>query len=130
MFYFCAACYQHQIIKHIVMKSLIYSFSSWFLLIIPVIFGCTDPDLPVVSVVEITDVTLTSITIKGDVSNDGGGYVSARGVCWGTKPNPTVADNLTCDGKGGGYFTSVITGLMPNTTYYIRAYATNRGGTS
>jgi uncharacterized protein (TIGR02145 family) len=56
--------------------------------------------------------------------------VSARGVVYGTSPNPTLSNNFTIDGIGMGSFTSVLTGLSPLTTYYVRAYATNGVGTS
>jgi len=53
-----------------------------------------------------------------------------RGVCWSTSPNPTVSNSIITNGSGGGSFTISITGLKPNTTYYVRAYATNGDGTS
>jgi len=63
------------------------------------------------------------------VTSDCGATVTARGVCWSTGQTPTVADNRTTDGTGAGSFSSSITGLTPNTTYYVRAYATNSAGT-
>ena len=59
------------------------------------------------------------------MTDDGGYESSVRGVCWSTSPNPTVADAHTIDGTGIGSFSSTMTDLMPNTTYYVRAYATN-----
>ena len=56
--------------------------------------------------------------------------VTARGVCWSTNPNPTINDNKTSDGSGTGSFTSNLINLTENTTYYVRAYATNEKGTS
>jgi len=64
------------------------------------------------------------------VSDDGGVPLIVRGACWSTKPNPTISDSKTLDGIGLTYYTSLITGLTPNTTYYARAYATNSIGTS
>ena len=52
--------------------------------------------------------------------------VSSLGVCWSTSANPTTADNVTQD--WGSSFTSSITGLAPNTTYYVRAYASYYNG--
>jgi hypothetical protein len=66
----------------------------------------------------------------GTVTYDGGGTVSARGVCWSTSANPTTSDSITTDGTGTGTFTSSITGLTSSTTYHVRAYATNETGTS
>ncbi|MCX6304121.1 MAG: hypothetical protein NT040_04060 [Bacteroidetes bacterium] len=66
----------------------------------------------------------------GTVSSDGGSPVTARGICYSTSPNPTVAGNKTEDGSGTGTFLSSLTGLSPGTVYYLKAYATNGVGTS
>ncbi len=73
---------------------------------------------------------LNSATSGGTVSNDGGATVTARGVCWSTTANPTTANSYTTDGSGTGSFTSNQSGLTQNTTYYVRAYATNSVGTA
>lgn len=85
------------------------------------------PTVQTTSVSNITDATATS---GGNVTSDGGAAVTARGVCWSTSQNPTINDNHTTDGTGEGSFTSNLTGLSPNTTYYVRAYATNVVGTA
>ena len=77
----------------------------------------------------VTDITQTTAVCGGNVTITGNGTVTARGVCWSTNSNPTVNDNHTSNGTGTGNFTSNITGLTPNTTYYVRAYATNNAGT-
>jgi len=86
--------------------------------------------LPTVTTRAITNVTPTSAVSGGNVTDDGGGTVTARGVCWSTSTNPTIAGNKTTNGTGTGAFTSNITGLLENTTYYVRAYATNSAGTA
>ena len=58
-----------------------------------------------------------------------GEAVTARGVCWSTLANPTIADSKTEDGTGTGSFSSSLNGLTPDTTYYLRSYATNAAGT-
>ncbi|MBP7102081.1 MAG: fibrobacter succinogenes major paralogous domain-containing protein [Bacteroidales bacterium] len=88
-----------------------------------------DATIPVVSTNEATEVTQTTATSGGVISSDGGATVTARGVCWSTNQNPTIADNKTTDGTGAGSFTSPMTGLTANTKYYVRAYATNSTGT-
>ena len=85
---------------------------------------------PTVTTAEVSGVTTTSAICGGNVTNDGGGTVTARGVCWSTSQNPTVSGSHTSDGNGTGAFTSNLTGLNENTTYYVRAYATNSEGTS
>ena len=89
-----------------------------------------DPESPVVTTSDVTDVTQNTAVSGGNVTDDGGSSVTARGVCWSTSQNPTVSDNHTTDGNGTGIFTSNITNLTANTTYYVRAYATNEKGTS
>jgi hypothetical protein len=58
--------------------------------------------------------------------------VTARGVVWSTNENPTVGLNegITDDGEGTGEFVSFLTGLDPQTTYHVRAYAINSQGTA
>ncbi|MCX6155993.1 MAG: C39 family peptidase [Candidatus Kapabacteria bacterium] len=77
-----------------------------------------------------TSITSISAYSGGNVTSDGGAAVTARGIVWSTSHNPTLTMNYTVDGSGTGAFTSAITGLMPSTTYYVRAYATNSVGTS
>ncbi|MBV2225137.1 MAG: hypothetical protein KUL74_09835 [Cloacibacterium sp.] len=86
---------------------------------------------PVISSTAISNVTSISSNSGGNISNDGGSPVISRGVCWSTSPNPTVGlTTKTVNGSGTGTFTSNIESLEPNTTYYVRAYATNINGTS
>lgn len=85
---------------------------------------------PIVSTSQISNITLTSASCGGDITNNGGSTVSARGVCWSTIQNPTIVDNHSSDGNGSGTFISNINSLTPYTTYYVRAYATNIAGTS
>ena len=85
--------------------------------------------LPVVTTAVISDITFTSATTGGFVEDEGGAEVTAMGVCWSTG-FPTIEDSKTTEGAGSGSFTSIITGLMPGTVYYVRAYAVNSAGTS
>jgi uncharacterized protein (TIGR02145 family) len=86
--------------------------------------------LPTVTTATITNITQTTATSGGNVTNNGGSAVTARGVCWSTNGNPTLNDDYTTDGSGTGVFISEITGLTANTIYYVRAYATNSEGTA
>ena len=85
---------------------------------------------PTVTTIAVTEITQNTAVCGGNVTSDGGAAVTARGVCWSTSQNPTINSNKTNDGSGTGSFTSNITGLNHNTTYYVRAYATNSEGTS
>lgn len=90
----------------------------------------TLPVLATVTTVEATDVEGTTAVSGGEVTADGGSAVTAYGVCYGTSPNPTVANQKTEDGSGLGAFVSNLTGLRGLTVYYARAYATNGAGTA
>ena len=85
--------------------------------------------LPVVRIISITDVTQTTASFGGNVTDDGGAEIMEMGVCWDTSPNPTTNSNKTSNGKGTGLFNGSLTGLTANTKYYVRAYATNSAGT-
>jgi hypothetical protein len=86
--------------------------------------------LPIVITVTVSAVTATTATSGGVVTYDGGASVTARGVCWGTTQNPTIANSKTTDGGGMGVFSSSLTGLSASTAYFARAYATNSAGTA
>ena len=91
-------------------------------------FKTTAYILPTVTTSEVTNIGNTTAKCGGEVT-EGDYTVTARGVCWNTNGNPTVSDSHTVDGGGAGSFTSNITGLTENTTYYVRAYATCGAGT-
>jgi uncharacterized protein (TIGR02145 family) len=88
----------------------------------------TPIELPTLTTTIVSGITHSSAKSGGDITNDGGGAIIARGVCWGTNANPQVTAEHTTDGTGMGSFTSNITGLSYETTYYVRAYATNGAG--
>ena len=86
--------------------------------------------LPIISTISINTITDISALCGGNISNDGGVNITERGVCWSTVHNPTITDNKTNDGINIGSYSSTMSGLIPNTTYYVRAFATNSVGTS
>jgi uncharacterized protein (TIGR02145 family) len=90
----------------------------------------TSPVLATLTTTKPSIVTTSTAVSGGNITNDGGAEVIARGVCWSTTQNPTTSNSKTTDGSGTGSFVSNLTGLAPNTTYYIRAYATNSIGTA
>lgn len=83
----------------------------------------------VISVI-VSSITSSSAISGGNVINQGSSAVIARGVCWNTSTVPTVNNSKTSNGTGIGSYTSNITGLIPGTTYYVRAYAANGTGTA
>ena len=94
------------------------------------LFSCRPEENPSVSTGEVTDITSTTVICTGNVTADGGAAIIARGVCWSTSQFPTISDTKTNSGTGLGIFTGNITGLSPNITYYVRAYASNSVGTA
>jgi uncharacterized protein (TIGR02145 family) len=85
--------------------------------------------VPVLTTAIATAISQNAATTGGTVTSDGAASITARGVCWSTTQNPTIGDSKTVDGSGIGIFTSALTELNGNTTYYVRAYATNSAGT-
>lgn len=87
------------------------------------------PDaIPVVETSPVKEITETSAIGSGVVTSDGGGSIVERGVCWSTQNNPIVSGNHAIAGTGAGSFSCEIVDLVPNTTYYVRAYAINSMG--
>ena len=87
--------------------------------------------LPIVLLGDTNNLTATGFSIvNSEITYTGGADITARGVCWGISRNPTVSGSHTSNGTGSTMFSNTITGLTPNTTYYIRAYATNSAGTA
>lgn len=93
-----------------------------------------DPDipdavtLPDVVVKSVDNVTQTAAIFRASVVADGGADVTRRGFCWSKTQNPTINDNTVGSGSGVGEFYNSISGLMPNTKYYVRAFAENSEG--
>jgi len=84
--------------------------------------------VPTISTSNVINITQNNALSGGIVSSEGSSAVTQYGVCWSTNQDPTIADNHTSDGAGTGAFISDISGLIPFTTYFVRAYALNVSG--
>jgi uncharacterized protein (TIGR02145 family) len=94
-------------------------------------FSTTLTDVLTLTTTSPSSIATSTALCGGTIITDGGSTVTARGVVWSTMPNPTIAlATKTTNGTGTGVFTSVLSGLNPSTTYYVKAYATNSAGTS
>ncbi len=93
-------------------------------------FTTTAVILPTVETKAVTEISTATAVSGGTVTNDGGSAITAKGICWNTSENPTIENSHTTDGTGPETFNSNLTGLLPGTTYYVRAYSTNVKGTA
>jgi uncharacterized protein (TIGR02145 family) len=90
----------------------------------------TAVDKPVVSIGHPEDITTSSFSIEVTVESDGGGAVTDRGICYAFDPYPDLNDEKLASGSGTGDVEISVSGLLANTLYYVRAYATNEKGTA
>jgi gliding motility-associated-like protein len=90
----------------------------------------TDPAvIPSLTTTAASNITIFTANSGGNITDDGGSAITTSGVCWSTSVNPTIANSVTTNGTASGSYVSSLTGLLPSTTYYVRAYATNTVGT-
>ena len=87
-------------------------------------------NLATLTTTAVSAIAETTAISGGNITNDGGSLITQRGVCYSTSPLPTTANTSTISGSGVGSFTSNFIGLTANTTYYVRAYASNSVGTA
>lgn len=85
--------------------------------------------LPTVGSTSVGSITATSASASAVISSDGGATVTERGFYYGTNNPPTEADTKVVSTATGNSITADLSGLSPNTRYYIRAFATNSQGT-
>ena len=95
-----------------------------------VVYFVTAMNLPEVKTDSLTDITDSTATCSGDIIQDGGAQVNARGICWSKLTQPTLLNDHSVDGSGTGKFTGGLIHLEKNATYFVRAYASNNAGTS
>jgi uncharacterized protein (TIGR02145 family) len=92
-------------------------------------FTTLTPVVPTVTINPIDLITNVSARSGGAITSDGGAAILSKGVVWSTFPNPTISNSKTTDSSGVAPFTSQLTGLLGDSVYYVRAYATNATGT-
>ncbi|MBO4543250.1 MAG: T9SS type A sorting domain-containing protein, partial [Bacteroidales bacterium] len=85
--------------------------------------------LPRITTIAVSNITDTTAVCGGNIIDEGISPITDYGICWSTSKNPTVNDNHISEGKNRESYLSNMIGLIPNTTYYVRAYATNSYGT-
>lgn len=85
-------------------------------------------EIPVLTTKNLYNITATTAEGGGFVINDGGSSVIERGLCYSLTINPTINEMVVVSGSGNGNFQNTLTGLNPNSTYYVRAYGLNKAG--
>lgn len=93
-------------------------------------FTTSMPGMPTLSTDSVANIANNSATAFGTVVSNGGSNLTARGFCYNTSGNPSLADNITTAGIAVGGYSSILSGLSQNTTYFIKSYATNSAGTA
>ena len=91
--------------------------------------GYVDMSIPVVEVVEVSNVTETSAKVVANVISEGASEVTERGIIWGADPELSDGVKVSC-GSGTGEFSCDLTGLESGSIYYVKAYAVNDHGKS
>jgi len=90
----------------------------------------TSSGLATISTTAVTNIVPLTAHSGGTITNSGGSTVTGRGIVWSRSPHPTTANFKTSDSTGVGAFQDSMTDLASQTTYYVRAYATNAAGTA
>ncbi len=107
------------------MKSLYFSI----VVVLAFLVSCKKDTLPVVESLTASIEDATHAALYGNVSDEGSDPVTSRGFCWAFHPDPSIDDNYFDHSSGAGLYT-VHLGILPDSTYYARAYATNSIGTA
>lgn len=109
-------------------------YSTWScMLLILTLISCQKTEIPILTPVfsssDLISMTDSTAAISSTILSDSGDSIIVRGVCWNTTGSPTVSDSVTRDSLGTAHFSSSLRKLKSATTYYFRAYATNKNGT-
>nr|WP_319397584.1 fibrobacter succinogenes major paralogous domain-containing protein [uncultured Carboxylicivirga sp.] len=90
-----------------------------------------DPELPELGSTILTNKMYNQVTINSSILSDGGDSIKESGICWGLEPNPTISDFYKTEASDNDTTISIdMTKLNSNIQYYVRAYATNKVGTT
>ncbi len=88
----------------------------------------TLPTIPVLTTLSASNIAINTASAGGNISDGGGVSVASRGIAYATTQNPTIAHGAVYAGTGDGTFSATLTGLVANTRYYLRAFASNTAG--
>ena len=72
---------------------------------------------------EVSSLGSKGAVIESSLLVDEAFKIKATGLVWSTEPNPTISSNTkTIQEDGSNHFSTGLTGLKANTTYYVKAY--------
>ncbi|WP_276483160.1 hypothetical protein [Paraflavitalea pollutisoli] len=91
--------------------------------------GTIETTPPSVKADSVGNITLSSAVFYGKVTSHGGETLTDRGIYWGKTSTPTTNKTSAQAYRSGGEFQADLSRLDPNSTYYVRGYATNSKGT-
>ena len=100
-----------------------------FLILTGILYSCEKEELPVLTTSPVTNITGSSATSGGTITDEGSGKIIERGICWSENISPTINDNKRLEDIGAGSFVCIMSHLNGTTTYHVRAYATTSAGT-
>lgn len=109
------------------MKNLNVSFAVTLALLL--LLSCNEAKVPVVTTNAVTEISPETAVSGGVITDDGGGKILEKGLCWDTIARPQISSNTVTDSTETLSFSGLMTGLSPKRTYYVKAYATNIAGT-
>ncbi len=79
---------------------------------------------------EVSNITAKTAMVGGNITDNGGGEITDRGVCYDLKTSPSISDYFVKDDSvGTGEFSCFLNNLLPDTVYYLKSYAINDAGT-
>lgn len=90
----------------------------------------TKAELPTISTKGISNLSANSVKCGGHIISDGGNAIIEKGLVYSTNPDPSLDDSITNAGSGKDDYVLRIDSLLPNTTYYVKSFATTKVGTA
>jgi uncharacterized protein (TIGR02145 family) len=85
--------------------------------------------IPAIGTMDVHQIKIRSAVTGVAVSGNSAVYVTKKGVCYGTEPNPTVENSVVREIPGAGWYYTTLNSLSSATTYYVRGFATTKAGT-
>jgi len=92
--------------------------------------GDSTPALATISISTINNISATSATVNALITHNGNSTITESGICYSTTVGPDITKSKVVKTVQSGAYSCVLMGLLPETTYYVRAYVINGTGIS